>query len=160
MNALVLRQRSRQMRLSPKAFDYLKIYRASATDRIRLIKEGVSAQSAKRMITDLRLDQMVLLDALNLKTATVNRKAARNESLSPEDSERVIGVAKLMGQLEATIEEAGDPKAFDAADWLSQWLREPMAAFGGMRPIELLDTMEGQALVSQALAQAESGAYA
>jgi len=144
----------------PAPFPYVEIYRATPADRIRIIKAGVSASRAKRLIADLHFDQKVLLAALNLSTATVNRKAAREEPLTRDESERVIGVAKLVGQLEAMIEESGDPKGFDATGWLSQWLREPVPALGGARPVELLDTMEGQALVSKALAQMQSGAYA
>lgn len=147
-------------RVVSSPFRYMEIYRASPVDRIRIIKAGVPAAKAKRMITDLHFDQRVLLGALNLKTATVNRKAARDEALSPEDSERVIGIAKLVGQLEAMLEESGDPDGFDATEWLSRWLREPVPAFGGVKPIDLLDTMEGQSLVAQALAQIQSGAYA
>ena len=58
------------------------------------------------------------------------------------------------------LDEAGDPKGFDAPSWLSRWLREPASVFGGTKPIDLLDTMEGQSLVSQALGQVQSGAYA
>lgn len=139
---------------------YAEIYRASPSDRIRLIREGVPARQAKRLTADLHLDQSILFEALNLKTATVNRKAARDEALSPEDGERVIGMARLVGQLEAMIAESGDPDGFDAPAWLAQWLRAPLPALGGIRPIELLDTMEGQSLVSQALARIQSGAYA
>lgn len=143
-----------------KPFHYADIFRASPADRIRLIKRGVPARTAKRMISDLQFDQGALMAALNLKTATVNRKAARDEALSPEESERVIGVAKLVGQLEAMLEESGAPASFDAPKWLSGWLREPLPALGGRRPVELIDTMEGQALVAQALGRIQSGAYA
>ena len=74
--------------------------------------------------------------------------------------ERVVGLARLVGQVEAMVQEGGDSAGFDAALWLAQWLREPVAALGGERPIDLLDTMEGQALVSATLARMESGAYA
>lgn len=143
-----------------KPFSYIDIYRATPVDRIRLIKAGVPAVTAKRMITDLHFDQQVLLKALNLKTATINRKAARDEALSAEEGERVLGIAKLVGQLEVMLEESGNPDGFDAPAWLSGWLRRPVPAFGGVKPIDLLDTMEGQSLVSQALAQMQSGAYA
>jgi uncharacterized protein (DUF2384 family) len=36
----------------------------------------------------------------------------------------------------------------------------PVPALGGTRPLDLMDTMTGQALVSQVLAQMQSGAYA
>ena len=145
---------------APSPFRYVDIFHASPTDRIRIIKNGVPASKAKRLIADLHFDQGVLLGALNLKTATVNRKAARDEALSPEDGERVIGIAKLIGQLEAMLQDSGRPGAFDGPAWLSQWLREPVPSLGGSAPIGLLDTMEGQSLVSQALAQIQSGAYA
>jgi putative toxin-antitoxin system antitoxin component (TIGR02293 family) len=148
------------LRSASRPFAYLDLYRASPFDRIEVIKAGVPAKSVKGFITALRLDQQVMFDALNLKTATVNKKAARNEVLSAEDSERVVGLAKLVGQLEAMIEEAGEGKDFDAPAWLSRWLREPLPALGGGKPLDLLDTMEGQALVSRALAQIQSGAYA
>lgn len=142
------------------ALPYMDIYRASPEDRIRMIRSGVLARNAKRMISDLHFDQQALLGALNLKTATVNRKAARGESLSADESERVIGIARLVGQLQAIVEESGDPDGFDAPLWLSQWLREPLPALGGIQPVSLLDTMEGQALVSETLAKIQSGAFA
>jgi putative toxin-antitoxin system antitoxin component (TIGR02293 family) len=145
---------------STKPFHYLDIYRASATDRIRIIKEGIPAANAKRMIGDLHFDQGTFFKALNLKTATVNRKAANDEALSPEESERVMGVAKLVGQVQAMVEESGNADGFDAPKWLSGWLREPLPALGGQRPVDLIDTMEGQAMVAQALGQVQSGAYA
>jgi uncharacterized protein (DUF2384 family) len=35
-----------------------------------------------------------------------------------------------------------------------------LPAFGGARPADLIDTMEGQSLVSAALGRIQSGAYA
>lgn len=153
-------QRKNPAARTSRAFAFMDIFRASPADRISTIKAGVPAAKAKHLIADLHFEQGVLLDALNLKTATVNKKAKRNETLSIEDGERVIGLAKLVGQLEAMIEESGAVEGFDSTEWLSQWLRMPLPALGGARPMELLDTMEGQALVAQSLAQIQSGAYA
>lgn len=144
----------------PPAFSYMDLYRAPPLERIGWIKRGLPATDAKRIIADLHLGQGEALKALKLSQATVNKKAKQDQALSPDESERVIGVAKLVGQLQAMIEDSGDPETFDAAAWLSQWLREPVPALGGMRPFDLMDTMEGQALVSRTLAQAQSGAYA
>lgn len=142
------------------SFPYIDLYRASPLERIQFIKAGVSATRVKHFIVELHLDQKLMFDALNLKTATVNKKAARDQPLSADESERVVGLAKLVGQLEAMIEESGDAEGFDALEWLSRWLREPLPALGGSKPIDLLDTMEGQAVVARALAQIQSGAYA
>lgn len=139
---------------------YIDIYRASPADRIRLIKAGLPALEAKRIIADLAIGQGEGFEALNLSAATVNRKAAQAQTLSSNESERVLGVAKLVGQLQAMVEESGTAEGFDAPAWLSRWLREPLPALGGVRPMDLLDSMEGQALVAQTLARIQSGAYA
>lgn len=139
---------------------YVEVFRATPLDRIRMIKQGVRAVEAKRIFADLALAQGSALAALNLSAATVNRKAARGEALSPDESERVIGVARLIGQVQAMVEESGTPEGFDAGRWMSRWLEEPLPALGGSRPVELLDTMEGQALVADTLARIQSGTYA
>jgi putative toxin-antitoxin system antitoxin component (TIGR02293 family) len=142
------------------AFDYAGLHRSEPTDRIRLVQDGVSPLMVKRLAADLQLDQRVLLPLLNLSVATVNRKLLRNEPLASDEGERVIGVAKLIGQVQAMVEESGEPEGFDAKVWVSAWLRKPLVALGGVRPLDLLDTMEGQAMVSNALARMQSGAYA
>ena len=139
---------------------YTEIFSASPEDRIVMIRRGVPATDAKRIIKDLGVEQRLFYDALGLKTATVNRKVKSNASLSSNESERLLGVAKLVGQLETIVAEAGASEGFDATEWVSRWLREPLPAFGGERPIDFLDTMEGQSLVSDALARIQSGAYA
>ena len=139
---------------------YLAVYRASPLERISMIKHGVRATEAKRIIAELAIGQGAGLKALKLSPATVNKKAKQDRTLSPGESERVIGFAKLVGQLQAVIQESGNPEGFDAAVWMSRWLNDPVPALGGARPIDLMDTMEGQALVSTTLAQLQSGAYA
>jgi putative toxin-antitoxin system antitoxin component (TIGR02293 family) len=147
-------------RKKPWKLSYLSVYRASPLERISLIKRGVPASEVKHLFVDLRIGQGVGFKALALSTATVNKKARMGAVLSNEESERVIGFAKLVGQLEAMIEESGDHTGFDSRAWMARWLTEPLPAFGGARPVDLIDTMEGQGLVSSALAKLQSGAYA
>lgn len=158
--ALPVRRTSVEAESSKGGLFYRDVYRSSPHARIEMIRSGVKAGDAKQMISDLHFDQQALLRALNLKTATVNRKAARNEALSAEESERVLGIASLVGQLQAIVEESGDPEGFDATLWLSRWLREPLPALGGEKPLSLLDTMEGQSLIADTLAKMQSGVFA
>jgi len=139
---------------------YLEMYHASPLERIALIKRGVPAAEAKQLFTDLNIGQGSGFKALNLPAATVNKRAKAGAVLSREESERVIGLAKLVGQLEAMVDVSGDGRDFDARAWIARWLTEPLAAFGGARPVDLIDTMEGQGLVSSVLAKLQSGAYA
>jgi putative toxin-antitoxin system antitoxin component (TIGR02293 family) len=143
-----------------KIMSYIEVYRATPLERIDMIRRGILASEAKRIFADLPIGQGAGFKALNLSVATVNKKAKHGETLSPEESERVVGFAKLVGQLEAMIQESGDPTSFDARAWMARWLAEPLPAFGGVRPADLVDTMEGQNLVSAALAKIQSGAYA
>lgn len=138
----------------------LTVFRATPQERIEMIRAGVSATDAKRLFAEVPIGVGASFRALNLSTATVNKKAKLGERLSPEESERVVGFARLVGQLEAMIEESGDPAGFDAKGWMARWLTEPLPAFGGAAPATLMDTMEGQGLVSAALATIQGGAYA
>jgi putative toxin-antitoxin system antitoxin component (TIGR02293 family) len=139
---------------------YLGVYRASPAERISMIRDGFPAGEAKSVISDLAIGQGATLRALGLSQATVNKKAKAEQKLSPQESERVIGLARLVGQVQHMVEESGNPDGFDAASWMSRWLNEPVPALGGAKPIDFMDTMEGQALVSATLAQTQSGAYA
>ena len=67
--------------------------------------------------------------------------------------------AQLERQLEAMI-PCTEINNFSARAWLNRWLRESVPALGGVRPLDILDTAEGQATVSRLVAQMQSGAYA
>ena len=90
----------------------------------------------------------------------MNRKSRDQKRLSSDESSRVIGMARLVGQVQAMVEESGDPEGFDAAPWVAQWLEQPLPALGGRRPAELMDTPEGESLVSNLVARLQTGAYA
>ena len=57
------------------------------------------------------------------------------------------------------IEESGNPEGFNAAEWVARWMDRPLPALDGQRPAELMDTSDGQALVSNIVARMQSGAY-
>jgi uncharacterized protein (DUF2384 family) len=80
--------------------------------------------------------------------------------MSTAESERVIGLSKLIGQVPAMVAESGDPEGFDAAKWFAAWIAEPAPALGGRKPEELLETADGREAVSKLLAQMQSGAFA
>jgi putative toxin-antitoxin system antitoxin component (TIGR02293 family) len=139
---------------------FAALYRTPVMERIRLITDGVPAAEAKQWLEVAALGRNATLKALDLPVATFNKKVKANARLSPAESERVLGFARLIGQIEAMLAEAGGPPEFDARAWLARWLTEPLPALGNARPIEFMNTMEGQTLVSQKLTQIASGAYA
>lgn len=140
--------------------DFSRMYRATPAVRVTFIRNGVRAIELKEMARRMDISQEKIFAYLRLSAATVNRKATRDEVLSTEDSERVVGMAKLIGQVQSMVGQSGNPKEFDAAKWMARWLEEPLPALGGDTPAAYLDTMEGQKLVSNLLAMMQSGAYA
>lgn len=141
-------------------FSYAGLYLTPVMDRIRMITEGIPASDAKAWLDLPELGRSAALQALDLPVATFNKKVKADARLSPAESERVIGFARLVGQVEAMLADAGGPAGFDAGAWLARWLADPLPALGHARPLDFLNTMEGQALVAQKLAQIGSGAYA
>jgi putative toxin-antitoxin system antitoxin component (TIGR02293 family) len=140
--------------------DFPKVYLTTPDLRVKWIRSGVPASEVKDLVRAMDIPQDRLFKSLNLSTATINRKASRNEALSTGDSERVVGMAILIGQVQAMVEQSGNAKGFDAAKWVAQWLEQPLPALDGEAPGAWLDTMEGQRLVSNLLSMMQSGAYA
>jgi putative toxin-antitoxin system antitoxin component (TIGR02293 family) len=140
--------------------DFRKVFEASPTARVRLARAGVDPSDIKRIVCLMDMPQDRLLKNLNLSAATLNRRAKQGKGLSVEDSERVMGLARLIGQAQAIVRESGDAKNFDAARWVARWLDTPLPALGGEAPGIYMDTMEGQGMVANLLARAQTGAYA
>lgn len=145
---------------SKTALNYLVIFRAEPQQRIDIVKAGLPATSAKQIISDLDMRSAAAAEALHVPISTINRKAKNHETLTQDESERFLGLAKLIGQVQAMVDESGDPAGFDAKAWTARWLNDPLPAFGGKRPVDYMDTMEGQTLVANMLARIQSGAFA
>ena len=138
----------------------IDVYLADPMDRVALVKTGVPAADFVALASDLRMPKERLASTLGLARATVDRKIRDNKLLSPDESSRMLGMASLIGQVQSLVAESGEPQGFDAGAWVSHWLEQPVPALGGRRPAELMDTSEGQAIVSRLVAQMQSGAYA
>ena len=136
-----------------------ELYRASSLDRIKIIRKGIRASDVLGISSGMLLGKYRVLHILGLPRATIDRKIRNDEMLSPEQTERVIGLERLIGQVAVMIAESGDPAGFDASQWVGEWLERPLPALGDARPAEFMDTMEGQKLISKLLAQSQSGAY-
>ena len=135
------------------------VFRYDPLERIELVKAGVPAQVALAVANAMGISKDKLFQTLGLPRATIDRKLREGKALSSDESSRVLGMARQVGQAQAMIEESGDPTGFNAAEWVAQWLARPVGALGGRKPGELMDTAEGQALVSNLLNRAVSGAY-
>ncbi len=148
-----------------RVHDFAAVYEASQSTQgvmvvIQIIREGVPAADVSRLAHAMGTTKEHLIKTLDLPRATVDRKARAHQNLSSEQSERVLGMARLVGQVQAVVARSGDPQGFNAAQWVAWWLEQPSPALGGRRPAELMDTVAGQKLVGELVARMESGAYA
>lgn len=151
---------SRRLRaLQPKYF--ADLYRAEPIKRVRAIRQGVPARILVLTSEAMRIPKTRVYSMLLLPESTTKRKVVSGLAFSPEQSERILGLQRLIGQVEVMLEESGDDaQSFDAPAWLAQWLDTPVAALGNEKPSAFMDTVAGQEIVSHLLARMQSGAYA
>lgn len=138
---------------------FAEMYRLSPQEKVVLIRQGRPASDLGVLAAAMAVPKEMLIDALGYSRATINRKAREADLLSSEESERLLGLEAMIGQVETMVAESGDPAGFNASHWLGQWMSMPMPSLGGRTPASYFDTVEGQKLVVQLLAMVQSGAY-
>ena len=140
----------------PAALEWLEM---PLTARMALLRRGVPTSWIRRTEQATGLPRSVLCRLLGLKLSTVNRKLHNRVLLSPDETERLMGLQRLIGEVEAVVRDCGDGQAFDAAQWLAAWLQRPNHALGGALPGDYLDTAEGREQLSRLIGAQRSGAY-
>lgn len=136
------------------------VYSLPELERDTLVKAGVPSEFAVVLIEAMGVPKERFYRILNLSRSTLDRKLQASSDMSTAESERVIGLSRLIGQVQAMVAESGAPEAFDAARWFAAWMAEPSPALGSRKPEELLETADGREAVSKLLAQMQSSAYA
>lgn len=135
------------------------IYRAAPIERVQIIKAGVAPGTVGDIADAMGASREAVIRNLGIPKSTWARKKSQQTPLEQNASEKVMGLATLIGQVEALVNEQGRPEGFDAAKWFHEWIKEPVPALGGRKPAELLDTKEGQQIVSGLLDAIRAGAY-
>lgn len=136
------------------------VYRADPLQRIGWVREGVPSEVLPALSREMDVPREKLYATLGLARATASRKLQAGQRLSADESERVLGLSRLVGQAEAIVGTLRGDATFDAAKWVAAWLDQPVPALGGLRPADLMDTAEGREVVSNLMARMQSGAYA
>lgn len=135
------------------------LYKLEPLETVAVVKQGVPARFLVRIIKDMARPKHYVVQTLGLAASTATRKMESDATLNLDESERVLGMGKLIGQVQTIVEESGEPAGFDAAKWVADWIKTPQRALGGKRPDELLDTADGRQLVSDLIGRQQSGAY-
>lgn len=152
--------RTPQLGLAQLDLSFATIYRVEPIDRIKLIRDGIPARYINVISDSMGITKETLFKFLNLPKSTIDKKSVANQMLPIEQGERLLGMAKLVGQVESIVSESGNPDGFNAAKWVANWLEKPSPALGGQKPSAYLDTVSGQEMISDLLAKIQTGAYA
>lgn len=144
----------------PGTRHFADIFTMPSLDRADLVRGGAPSIMVNVISKEMAITKERFVHIVGLPRATVTRKIANKAALSADESERLVGLARLIGQVQAAVDEAGASEGFNPAKWFGEWIAQPLPALGGRRPDELLDTADGRELVSRLLAQMQSGAYA
>ncbi len=140
---------------------FVEVYQADPMARVVFIRKGISSTELVQTSKAMRLPKEHIYKMLRLPVSTTKRKLALKASFSPEQSERILGLQSLIGQVEVMVAESGENTgSFDVAAWFARWLDEASPALNNKRPGEFMDTVAGQGMVSNLLAKMQSGAYA
>jgi putative toxin-antitoxin system antitoxin component (TIGR02293 family) len=90
-----------------------------------------------------------LLNALALSPRTLTRRQ-KEGVLSPEESDRVLRLARVAAQAEEVL---------GAREDAVKWLHRPSRSLGGHKPLELVRTDAGSELVVDVLGRLEHGVF-
>ena len=113
----------------------------------RRVSEGLSPDALNVVQDRLDLSNAELAHVVHISPRTLTRRK-KEERLSPDESERVYRVARL-------IEIAA--RVLGSEDEAREWMKEPNYALGEQVPLEVARTEPGAELVERLLGQIEHG---
>ena len=119
-------------------------------DLAAAIRLGLPARAIDYVLKSQEIDPGELY-RLVAPRRTVQRKRAAQQRLSPEESDRLTRVIRVIDRAEDTLGDRG--KAH-------HWLRTTNRALAGERPIDLLDSDGGVRMVERLLGRIEYGVFA
>lgn len=119
-------------------------------DLIEIIRNGVQKEAMENLmdITGISSSEMAAL----IRTSDRNlRRYGSHEKLNPEQSERIIELARLYSRGE---------EVFGSLDAFKEWMDSPVMALGNKKPKTFLDTSLGIDILMNELGRIEHGIFA
>jgi putative toxin-antitoxin system antitoxin component (TIGR02293 family) len=121
----------------------------SLADLAALVSTGLPAEALERIRATGRL-AAAELEAV-IPQRTLRHRRGRGQRLTPAESDRAVRLLRVQAQAERAFGDVGKADA---------WLRRPLRALDGVRPLDLAATEAGARLVEQVLAAIAWGAAA
>ena len=121
----------------------------SEEDLVKLVERGLPTEAIAALRRQGLTDREI--HALIIPRRTLSHRRARGQPLTPQESDRVVQVARAAALADEVFGETG--KAL-------RWLRQPKRRFEGRTPMDLLGTDAGTRLVEDRLYQIDAGMFA
>lgn len=118
----------------------------SDKDLARLVEDHLPTQVIISLLKHGLTDNEIY--TLVIPRRTLTHRKTKHESLSREESDRAVRLARIMALAE---------EIFGDQDRAFRWLRKPKHRFDGRTPLELLATEAGARLVEEMLYQIDEG---
>jgi putative toxin-antitoxin system antitoxin component (TIGR02293 family) len=132
-----------------KGFDPTKSFmvRDDRTQWTPLIRAGIPSDALENTARRLGVSVNELSKDLGLPARTMHRRVEKGERLSPEETERIVRVARALAKAQELLGEENG----------RAWFLEANRGLGGEIPITLLDTADGFTAVIDELGRLEYG---
>ena len=118
-------------------------------DLIEQIHRGLPYKTLESVMERMEMEMAFVIAFLGVTARTLQRRQTENV-LTREESDRVVRLAKLY---ERTVKVLGDPSEARA------WLHHRNITLGSKTPLEVMDTVIGEARVHALLGRIEQGVY-
>lgn len=142
-----------------RKIDFAHVFRMTTIEMIEQCRLGRPADQVFEMADRMGLTRNLVIDILKMSRTSIARRAETGESLKIDETERLLGLIALVGQVEVMIEESSNVKDFDCAKWMGKWLVTEVPALGGVTPAQYVATLEGRRLLSRLLSASQSGSF-
>ncbi len=127
----------------------LKTEVRSSLDLTRLVQAGLPVRVIDYLVRRGAIMQAEV-ERIVIPRRTLAHRKKRRQVLTPEESDRLARLARVIARAEAT---------FGDSDKAHRWLRKSNRALDGAAPMELVDTDHGTVMVENVLGRLAHGVY-
>ena len=118
----------------------------SDRDLASLVEKGLPVSAIKSLVRSGLSDSEVY--QLIVPRRTLAHRKAKSQTLSKEESDKAVRVARITSSAE---------QVFGESERAWRWLRKPKRYFDGKTPIDMLATEAGARLVEEMIVQIDDG---
>ena len=127
----------------------LRVDVRSDLELVKVVRDGLPVAALDALVARGGLTAAEA-ERLVIPRRTLAHRRRRRQPLSLEESDKLARVARAVALAEETMGDAARAH---------EWLRRPVRALGGERPLDLLATEGGARLVEQALGRVAHGVF-